>query len=195
MLKTFSCTKSVSYVPGVLLISLPGHIFLAMSPAETKLNVAVIDDDPTICEMVRDTIEKKFPGSNIVTYNTGEDALAAIASEPDVAVLDYQLDSVKADAMNGIQILSKLKSRYPNLPVIFLTGQDRIEVASNTIKYGAYDYIVKNETAFHKLELALTQLANLHTLKKSHGFQKGMNSFFWVLVLALIGYLIYLRVH
>jgi two-component system OmpR family response regulator len=165
-----------------------------MSP-ERKLSVTIIDDDPAICEMVRDTIEKKFPGSAIAIFNTGEDALAAMTAEPNIAVLDYQLDTVKADAMNGIQILSKLKARYPNLPVIFLTGQDRIEVASNTIKYGAYDYIVKNETAFHKLELALTQLANLRTLKKSNGFQKTMNLVFWVLVIALFGYVIYLRVH
>ncbi len=165
-----------------------------MSPGE-KLTITVIDDDPAICMMVRDTIEKKFPGSNITTYNTGEDALAALTGEPDITVLDYQLDSVKADAMNGLQVLTKLKARFPNLPVIFLTGQDRIEVASNTIKYGAYDYIVKNETAFHKLELALTQLAELRSLKKSNGFQKTMNIVFWVLALGLIVYLIYLRMH
>lgn len=165
-----------------------------MSPAE-KLNVLVIDDDLAMCEMVRDTIEKKFPGSSVTTFNTGEDALAALAGEPDIAVLDYQLDSVKPDAMNGLQILSKLKARFPNVPVIFLTGQDRIEVASNTIKYGAYDYIVKNETAFHKLELALTKLAELRTLKKSNGFQKSMNIVFWILALALIVYLVYLRLH
>ncbi len=162
---------------------------------DRNLTVVIIDDDPAMCEMVRDTIEKKIPGANVVVFNTGEDALAAITSEPDIAVLDYQLDTVKPDAMNGIQILSKLKARYANLPVIFLTGQDRIEVASNTIKYGAYDYIVKNETAFHKLELALTQLANLRTLQKSNGFQKSMNMVFWILALGLVGYLIYLRLH
>jgi len=68
-------------------------------------------------------------------------------------------------------------------------------VASNTIKYGAYDYIVKNETAFHKLELALSQLANLQTLQKSNGFQKSMNMVFWILVVALVGYVVYLRLH
>ena len=51
------------------------------------------------------------------------------------------------------------------------------------------------QTAFHKLELALTQLANLRTLQKSNGFQKGLNLVFWVLALGLIGYLIYLRLH
>src|SRR5437773_1544824 len=124
---------------------------------DTNLSILVVDDDPAMCEMVRDSLTKKFPGSTVNVYNTGEEALASLSSEPDFAVLDYQLDSIKPDAMNGIQILSKLKERYPNLPVVFLTGQDRIEVASNTIKYGAYDYIVKNETAFHKLELAVTQ--------------------------------------
>jgi two-component system OmpR family response regulator len=163
--------------------------------ADTKLTIAIIDDDPAMCEMVRDTIEKKLPDANVSVFNTGEDALAGILAEPDIAVLDYQLDTVKPDAMNGIQVLAKLKARYPNLPVVFLTGQDRIEVASNTIKYGAYDYIVKNETAFHKLDLALTQLANLRTLKKSNGFQKAMNLIFWLLALGLVGYFIYLRLH
>ncbi len=165
-----------------------------MSPGG-KLTVTIIDDDPSMCEMVRDTVEKTFPGSNTMIFNTGEDALAAITEEPDAAILDYQLDTVKADAMNGLQVLGKLKARFPNLPIIFLTGQDRIEVASNTIKYGAYDYIVKNETAFHKLELALTQIAKLRTLTKSNGFQKTMNLVFWVLVLALFAYIVYLRLH
>ena len=163
--------------------------------ADTNLSIVMVDDDPTMAEMVSDSLKKKFPGTTFTIYNTGEDALARLESEPDIFILDYQLDSVKPDAMNGIQILTKLKERYPNAPAIFLTGQDRIEVASNTIKYGAYDYIVKNETAFHKLELAVTQLANLRTLKKSHGFQKSLNIIFWVLVLALFAYIIYLRMH
>jgi two-component system OmpR family response regulator len=161
--------------------------------ADTKLSIVVVDDDPTMCMMVSDTIEKKLPGAIVSVYNTGEDALAAITSEPDIVVLDYQLDTVKADAMNGIQILGKLRARYPELPVVFLTAQDRIEVASNTIKYGAYDYIVKNETAFHKLELALGQLANLRSLKKSNGFQKAMSYGFWILVTLLLVYIVYLR--
>jgi two-component system OmpR family response regulator len=162
---------------------------------ERNLSVVIIDDDPAMCEMVRDTVEKNIPGASVTVFNTGEDALAGITDEPDIAVLDYQLDTIKPDAMNGIQVLSKLKARFTDLPVIFLTGQDRIEVASNTIKYGAYDYIVKNETAFHKLELAFTQLKNLRTLKKSNGFQKVMNLVFWVLVAGLVGYVVYLRLH
>ena len=160
---------------------------------QDNLTITIIDDDVMLCEMTRDTLLRKFPGSNVVYYNTGEEALPAIATEPDIVILDYQLDSVKPDAMNGIQILTKLKERFPKLPVIFMSSQDRMEVASNTIKYGAYDYIVKGETAYHKLELAVRQLASLRELRKSHGTQKSMNMVFWVLVVALVGYIIYLR--
>src|ERR1043165_3166439 len=141
--------------------------------AQMNLSVVIIDDDPVMCEMEGDAIRRKFPDAVVTTYNTGEEALSGIMSRPDLVILDYQLDSVKPDAMNGIQILTKLKARYPDLPVIFMSSQDRMEVASNTIKYGAYDYIVKGETAYHKLELAVRQLASLRELRKSHGTQKS----------------------
>ncbi len=158
-----------------------------------NLQIAAIDDDPTMCEMIRDMLSSKFPGTEVQTFNTGEDALAALGMAPDLVILDYQLDSVKADAMNGIQVLAKLRERYPVTPVIFLSSQDRMEVATNTIKYGARDYIVKNETAFQKLELAIRSVLSYAELKKSHGFQKTMSTVVWVLLFLMIAYMIYLR--
>ena len=159
----------------------------------TPLTIDIIDDDPTMCEMVKDMLLKKFPGSKVTMYHTGEEALADVGMAPDMVILDYQLDTVKADAMNGIQVLAKLKEGYPDLPVIFLSSQDRMEVAANTIKYGAHDYIVKNETAFHKLEIAVNNIAKIKKLKNSHGFQKTMSTVVWALLLILIAYVIYLR--
>ncbi|MDP4220683.1 MAG: response regulator [Bacteroidota bacterium] len=157
------------------------------------LKITLIDDDPALCEMVKDSLTKKFPSSGITIYHTGEDALSDMSEPPDVVILDYQLDTVKVDAMNGIQVLQKLKEGYPDLPVIFLSSQDRMEVAANTIKYGAHDYIVKNETAFQKLEIGIKNIAVLKKLQKSHGFQKSMSTVVWFLLIALIGYVIYLR--
>lgn len=157
------------------------------------MKIVIIDDDPVLCEMVKDTTSKKFPGSEISSYSTGEDALREIILAPDVVILDYQLDSVKADAMNGIQVLTKLKERYSDLPVIFLSSQDKTEVASNTIKYGAHDYIVKNETAFQKLEIALKNVASIMSLKRSNRSQKTMSRIVWGLLFILLGYLIFLR--
>lgn len=161
--------------------------------ADTSLKIDIIDDDPAMCEMVKDMLTKKFPGSDMTIYLTGEDALKDIAAAPDIVILDYQLDTVRADAMNGIQVLTKLREGYPELPVIFLSSQDRMEVAANTIKYGAHDYIVKNETAFQKLEIAVKNIAGMKKLKHSHGFQKAMSTTVWILLLLLVGYMIFLR--
>src|SRR5207247_736055 len=116
-----------------------------------KMTVAVIDDDAAMCEMITDNVEKKFPAAELSIFNTGEEALNGLYESPDIVILDYQLDSSKPEAMNGLQVLNKLKTKFPDAPVVFLSSHDKTEIASNTIKFGAYDYIVKNETAFHKL--------------------------------------------
>ena len=78
------------------------------------LQIALIDDDASFCEMVKDHITKKFPNAQIAAHATGEAALDATLQKPDIIILDYSLDSVKADAMNGIQVLATFKDRYPD---------------------------------------------------------------------------------
>src|SRR5436190_23935051 len=108
--------------------------------------------------MQKDFLKKKFPGSVVTAFNSGETALQGIYFEPDIIILDYHLDSINAEAMNGLQVLKKLKDHFPHVPVIFLSSQEKSEVAANTMKYGAYDYIVKNENAFHRLEIILNNV-------------------------------------
>ena len=88
--------------------------------------------------------------------------------------------------MNGLQVLKKLKDKFPNVPVIFLSSQEKTEIAANTMKYGAYDYIVKNESAFHRLEILLNNIRGHANLKKNLGTQRVFNTILAVLVIALI---------
>jgi two-component system OmpR family response regulator len=156
-----------------------------------NLKITIIDDDPAMTEMQKDFYEKKFPGSVITDYSSGEAALKGIYLEPDVIVLDYHLDSVTPDAMNGLQVLKKLKEQFPNVPIIFLSSQEKTEIAANTMKYGAYDYIVKNESAFHRLEIILNNISSHAGLRKNLGTQKIFNAILAVLVIAtIIGFLV-----
>jgi two-component system OmpR family response regulator len=158
-----------------------------------NLSIAIIDNDPVMAEMVRGTIVKNIPSAEVAIYETGEKALKAIGEAPDAVILDYQLDAAKTDTMSGLQVLTKLREYYPQLPVIFISSQDNIDVATNTIKYGAHDYIVKNETAFHQLEIAINNIAHLNKLRKSHEFFRSMSTTAWILLLIAIAYVIYLR--
>lgn len=157
------------------------------------LKITLIDDDMQMREMLQDFFSSKFPMSEVTSYKTGEEALQGIVSEPDLIVLDYNLDSVDKLAMNGLQVLSKLKERYQHAPVIFLSGQDRIEIAANTMKYGAWDYILKNDSAFHRLEININNILGHVDLKKNLGTQRFFNRLLAFIALALIIGMIVIR--
>lgn len=54
--------------------------------------------------------------------------------------------------MNGIATLDKIKEYDPEIPVIMLSSQDKIEVAVSCMHHKAFDYVVKSETAFVRLQ-------------------------------------------
>ena len=150
-----------------------------------NLKITVIEDDRAMSEMVRDYLTSKFPSSEVTVYNTGEEALNGIITEQDVIVLDYNLDSENIKAQNGLQILTKIRERY-STPVIFLSAQEKAEISANTIKYGAYDYIVKNEAAFNRLEIVINNIIGHSDAKKNLGTQKFFNSILVVLMIVLV---------
>lgn len=119
--------------------------------------IFLVDDDQNNNEMLKMHLNSKF-NLEILTFSTGEDCLRNIDLNPDYVILDYNLNSVKTEAANGIDILKKIKELKPDVFVLFLSGQDKIEVAVDTIKYGAYDYVVKNQSSFLRIENCLVNI-------------------------------------
>ena len=154
--------------------------------AQIKIKVAIVDDESQMREMLKDFVKQKFPEAQISVYASGEEALDKIFEEPDMVILDYLLDSDNSEAMNGVQVLKKIKDRYPDVHVVFVSGQERAEIAANTMKYGAYDYIVKNENAFHRLEIVVKNILGNTELKKTAVTQKFFNYLLVALIAALV---------
>jgi len=149
-----------------------------------SLKIFVIEDNEQLAEMTKDHIEQKFSNAEVTVFNTGEDALKQTSASPDIIILDYQLDSQNPKALNGIQVLGKLKKQF-SAPVIFLSAQDKPEVSANIIKYGAYDYVVKNRESFQRLEIIINNILNNRTQTQSAGSQK-------MLITVLVGIIIVL---
>ncbi|MDQ8202101.1 response regulator [Pelagicoccus sp. SDUM812003] len=82
----------------------------------------------------------------------GESALKELEhSKPDCLLLDYSLPG-----RNGLEVLTEVRMRYPNIPVIFLTGLGSQDVAVKALRMGAQDYISKssvNEEILHQVIL------------------------------------------
>lgn len=103
----------------------------------------------------------------IKTFATGELCLAHLSEKPDVIILDYFLDSVDKTAMNGIETLDKIIQSDPEIAVIILSSQDKIEVAVDCMHHKAFDYIVKSETAFLRLNKTITQIVHTRNIEKA----------------------------
>jgi two-component system, OmpR family, response regulator len=148
-------------------------------------SIIIVDDDPVQSAMLKDFLTNSE--RNIRTINSGEELLSSLDTDPDVIFLDYNFDLAGETAMNGIDILKKIKEVKPTVEVVMLSAQDKIEVAMNTIKYGAFDYVVKGETAFHRAENALTNILKRRELKSQLTFYKR---FAWSFTVAVIATLI-----
>ena len=135
--------------------------------AQSKGYIFLVDDEQIQNEMLKDYISSRF-NYQIKTFETGEDAIKEVNLNPDVVVLDFHLNSVNPGSLNGVEVLKKIKQLLPSTQVIMLSGQDKLEVAVDSMKYGAYDYVIKGETAFSRTENILNNINELRGLKQSN---------------------------
>ncbi|MDI5897526.1 response regulator [Flavobacterium sp. LB2P84] len=132
---------------------------------DTKIKIFLVDDDALFLK----SLELEFLENAdfiVETYSTGELCIANIDNNPDVVILDYQLDGIVANAMNGIETLDKIKAFNPEIPVVMLSSQDKIEVAINCMHHKAVDYVVKSETAFVRLQKIITSVFKYQKMEK-----------------------------
>ncbi len=132
---------------------------------ENKIKLFLVDDDALFLKSME--IEfMELADFSIETFATGELCLENLSHAPDVIILDYQLDGIEKSAMNGLETLDKIKAFNPDIPVIMLSSQDKIEVAVNCMHHKAFDYVVKSETAFIRLQKIITTIFKLKKMEK-----------------------------
>jgi two-component system OmpR family response regulator len=132
---------------------------------EKKIKLFLVDDDAVFLKLLE--IEfLQHADFNIETFGTGELCMEKIAHNPDVIVLDYYLDGIDKNAMNGLTTLDKIKAFNKNIPVIILSSQDKIDVAVNCMHHMAFDYVVKSETAFIRLQKIISTIFRYQKMEK-----------------------------
>lgn len=130
-----------------------------------KIKIFLVDDDMLFLKLLQ--IEfLKHADFVIETFATGELCLQQVAQQPDIIILDYHLDGIDETAMNGIETLDRIKAANPDIPVIMLSSQDKIEVAIECMHHRAYDYVVKSETAFMRLQKIISSIFNYKKMEK-----------------------------
>lgn len=131
-----------------------------------KIKLFLVDDDALFLK----SLEIEFlqhADFTIESFATGERCLENLSHNPDVIILDYHLDGIDKNAMNGIETLDKIKAINAEIPVVILSSQDKIDVAINCMHHLAFDYVVKSETAFVRLQKIITTIFNYKKMEKT----------------------------
>ena len=130
-----------------------------------KIKLFLVDDDTLFLK----SLEIEFldhADFEIYTFPTGELCVSSLASNPDIVILDFHLDGISKDAMNGLDTLIKIKNYNSDIPVIMLSSQDKIDVAVACMHHRATDYVVKSETAFFRLKQIITKVLHSQEIEK-----------------------------
>jgi two-component system response regulator HydG len=99
--------------------------------------ILIIDDDRDMCLLLKRFLTRH--GYEVLEAYNGKKSLELLeTTEPSLVMCDFRLED-----MEGNVLLGKIKEKYPNLPVIIITGYSDIKIAVEVMKMGAYDYITK----------------------------------------------------
>ncbi len=150
--------------------------------------VFVVEDDLITNEIYSEQLRSNGY-DDVYSIYSGKECMSKMHLMPDIMVVDHQLGDT-----TGLEILKNVKSIDPDIHVVFLTGQESLETAVNTLKYGAFDYINKKENTPNRLLGAMDQIMKVERVMKKEKSQKFYKKAFAlasgaVLMLYVIGLL------
>ena len=107
------------------------------APARSEARLLVVDDEPTILELLAGTL--RFAGFDVLTAVSGAEALRiAAAGKPDLILLDVMMPDC-----DGFEVVRRIRSGGPRIPVIFLTARDAVQERVTGLTLGGDDYVTK----------------------------------------------------
>jgi FixJ family two-component response regulator len=156
--------------------------------------IYIVDDDVPFRKMINAFLHQNRL-TNIKQFSTGEEMLEQFSIQPPaIVVQDFDLGPGK---MTGLEVLKKARVIKPTVDFIFLSGQNNINIAVDIIKNGAYDYVIKDDTAQENLLNRIKRLIfQVRLIRSQKMLKRGLILFFSVVVLTVIVcYAIGLRIH
>jgi PAS domain S-box-containing protein len=126
------------------------------------LHILIIDDNPHDRLLAIHALEQEFADLQIKQVIRPEELEEALSTGNfDVVITDYQLRW-----SDGITVLQKFKSRYPELPIVMFTNSGSEEISVEAMKSGLDDYVVKSARHYMRLPIAVRFAVERATTKR-----------------------------
>ncbi len=101
--------------------------------------ILIVDDEKKHRSGLSRLLYRLYPDDMLVEAESAEQALEVMGIlECDIVVTD-----IRMDGMDGVELLKKIKERFPETAVIILSGYGEFQYAKDALKYGASDYLLK----------------------------------------------------
>jgi two-component system response regulator AtoC len=124
------------------------------------MKIFIVEDDEWYGEYIAYNLQLDDE-HDIEKFQLGGECLKQLKQHPDIITLDYQLPDA-----SGEDILRKIKDFNPDIEVIVISEQEKIETAVELLKEGAFDYIVKSKDIRDRLLSVLRNIKKQKNLKK-----------------------------
>lgn len=130
---------------------------------QNQLKFFIVDDD-MFCANVYEQYLKNINYSDITHYNNGNDCLNNLHQNPDIIFLDHNMEG-----LTGFEVLKKIKRFNPNIYVVIVSAQENIKTAVDALKYGAFDYIIKDTKVLDNMQNVISKIIKVKDeLKKAN---------------------------
>ena len=136
------------------------------------IEILIVDDNSDIRNILNELIiDAGYKTRLAANYNQ---ALTEIDKKvPDIAILDVKLDKGDND---GIELLSHIKSKNKDVPVIIITGHANIEMAVNSLKHGAFEFVEKPFDQNRLLNFIKRAVENLNLKTQNKDYENKLFS-------------------
>jgi DNA-binding NtrC family response regulator len=100
--------------------------------------IFIVDDDKFYINILEAKLNA-IGDFDLEKFHTGQDCINNSYKQPQIIFLDYILGDT-----SGLEVLKEIKSTYPNVHIVMLSGQKEMKIAISLLKYGATDYLLKD---------------------------------------------------
>ncbi len=136
--------------------------------ARKTSRILVVDDETHVRAMMGSTLERQ--GYEVRLASSGREALETLEMAP----FDLVLTDIVMQDVNGIALLEQIHAQHPNLPVVMVTAIHDISVAIDSMRRGAYDYLLKPFEREHLLNTVRRAMDHRHALEENHNYQQSL---------------------
>jgi len=142
----------------------------ARSSARTRrpARILVVDDEAHVRSMIGATLERQ--GYDVQMASSGREAFETL----EMNSFDLVLTDIVMQDGNGIVLLERVHAQQPHLPVVMVTAIHDISVAIDSMRRGAYDYLLKPFEREHLVSTVQRALEHRQALQESHNYQQNL---------------------